>query len=156
MTRPYRLEPVKIYESAKAVLEKVVIKVNTTTKPWNGGYLDQVDAGKAAMFILGWTGDYNTADNFIGTFFSSLDNRFGLKNYEWGPELVQSLKDADSTPDEAARVKKYEDINKKLVEQYLPAVPVSHSPPAIVVKNTVKGITPSPLTDEKFADVTVG
>ena len=53
-------------------------------------------------------------------------------------------------------MKKYEDINKKLVEQYLPAVPVSHSPPAIVVKNTVKGITPSPLTDEKFADVTVG
>lgn len=156
VTRPYMPAPVKIYEAAKADLEKVGIKVNTTTKPWNGGYLDQVDAGKAAMFILGWTGDYNTADNFIGTFFSSLDNRFGLKNYEWGPELVQSLKDADSTPDEAARVKKYEDINKKLVEQYLPAVPVSHSPPAIVVKNTVKGITPSPLTDEKFADVTVG
>lgn len=156
VTRPYMPAPVKIYEAAKADLEKVGIKVTTTTKPWNGGYLDQVDAGKASMFMLGWTGDYNTADNFIGTFFSSLENRFGLKNYDFGPALVKELQEADSTADEGARAKKYEEINKKLVEQYLPAIPISHSPPAIVVKKGIKGITPSPLTDEKFSGVTLG
>ena len=39
---------------------------------------------------------------------------------------------------------------------YLPAVPISHSPPAIVVGSNISGLVPSPLTDEKFASVSKG
>ena len=39
--------------------------------------------------------------------------------------------------------------------KYLPAVPISHSPPAIVVQPKVQGLIASPLTDERFDTVTV-
>jgi len=41
------------------------------------------------------------------------------------------------------------------MQEYLPAIPISHSPPAIVLAKGVSGVTPSPLTDEKFDQVTV-
>jgi peptide/nickel transport system substrate-binding protein len=39
--------------------------------------------------------------------------------------------------------------------EQLPAVPLSSSPPAIVVRNGVNGLIPSPLTDERFLTVSV-
>jgi peptide/nickel transport system substrate-binding protein len=156
VSRPYMPAPQKIFEAIRTDLEAVGIKVTTTTKPWNGGYLDQVDAGKASAFLLGWTGDYNTADNFLGTFFSDPTNRFATKNYPFAAALTKALADADSMADTAARTKAYEDLNAKIMLEYLPAIPISHSPPAMVVAKNVSGITPSPLTDEKFAGVTLG
>lgn len=155
VTRPYMPAPQRLYDAMRSDLEKVGIKVKPTTKPWNGGYLDQVDAGQAGAFLLGWTGDYNTADNFIGTFFGDTENRFKTSNYPWGKELSAQLKEADGIVDEAARAKKYEEINAKIMQEYLPAIPISHSPPAIVLAKGVSGVTPSPLTDEKFDQVTV-
>jgi peptide/nickel transport system substrate-binding protein len=35
---------------------------------------------------------------------------------------------------------------------YLPAIPISSSPPALVLASNLQGVTPSPLTDEKFVD----
>ena len=40
--------------------------------------------------------------------------------------------------------------------RYLPAIPISHSPPAIVVAGDVKGLVASPLTDERFYTVSKG
>lgn len=156
VTRPYMPAPQKIFEAIRTDLEAVGIKVKPVTKPWNGGYIDQVDGGKAASFLLGWTGDYNTADNFIGTFFGTTTNRFATGAYPWGATLATALEEADATPDEGQRTQKNQDINAKIMTEYLPAVPISHSPPAIVVKNDVSGITPSPLTDEKFTEVKIG
>ncbi|HYO19822.1 MAG TPA: ABC transporter substrate-binding protein [Dermatophilaceae bacterium] len=155
VTRPYMPAPQAIFEAIRTDLEAVGIKVNPVTKPWNGGYIEQVDAGKASAFMLGWTGDYNTADNFIGTFFANTTNRFGTKNYPWGADLVTQLNAADGEKNEAKRKTRYEDINAKLVTEYLPGVPISHSPPAMVVAKNVSGITPSPLTDEEFSGVTL-
>ena len=39
--------------------------------------------------------------------------------------------------------------------EFLPAVPISHSPPALVVREGVEGLEPSPLTAEEFATVTI-
>ena len=61
---------------------------------------------------------------------------------------------ADATVDPAARTAAYEQVNRDLMTKYLPAVPISHSPPAIVVRDNVSGLVPSPLTDERFAPVT--
>ncbi|WP_312722278.1 ABC transporter substrate-binding protein [Mobilicoccus sp.] len=155
VTRPYMPAPQRLYEAMSTDLQKVGIKVKTTTKPWNGGYLDGVDAGQAGAFLLGWTGDYNTPDNFIGTFFGDTTNRFNTGMYPWGKQLSDDLKKADSIVDEGARSKAYEGLNKTIVEQYIPAVPISHSPPALVLGKGVAGVTPSPLTDEKFDQVTL-
>ncbi|HEX2297354.1 MAG TPA: ABC transporter substrate-binding protein, partial [Pseudonocardiaceae bacterium] len=74
----------------------------------------------------------------------------------WGRDLVKSLQDAESEPDQQARTKRYQEINRRLMAEYLPAIPISHSPPAIVVNKRVKGLIPSPLTQEEFGPVSIG
>lgn len=155
VSRPYMPNPEKIFEAIRTDLEAVGITVKASSKPWNGGYLDGVDTGKAQAYLLGWTGDYDSADNFIGTFFGTTDNRFATGEYEWGEELAQDLQAADGTVDEKEREKAYQKLNKELVEDYLPAVPLTHSPPAIVVADNVEGLVASPLTAETFATVSI-
>lgn len=156
VTRPYMPDPQKLYDAIKTDLEAVGIKVETETKPWNGGYLDNVSQGKYDAYFLGWTGDFNSADNFIGTFFGNLKtNRFGTEDQSFGAELSEELKKADAIVDEGERAKAYEELNMKIMEEWLPGLPISHSPPAIVVSKNVKGLVASPLTAEKFASVEV-
>jgi len=153
VTRPYMPNPRDIFGAISANLQAAGIKVNPITKPWNGGYLDDVDEARADLFLLGWTGDYNTPDNFINTFFGNPENRFQTKFSDWGDELASRLKEADSEPDAAKRNKLYEEINADIIEKYLPAIPISHSPPALVVSKNIQGLVPSPLTAEDFNSV---
>jgi len=86
VTRPYMPNPRDIFGAIQADLQKAGITVNATTKPWNGGYLDDVDEARADLFLLGWTGDYNTEDNFIGSFqtgVSQEERRFPLHRLGW-------------------------------------------------------------------------
>jgi len=152
VTRPYMPDPKSVFTAMKADLEAAGITVNETSKDWNGGYLDGVEAHAADLFLLGWTGDYNTPDNFIGGFFTRTGNRFNTAAASWGQTLADSLTAADAIPDESARNAAYDDINKKLMSDYLPAIPISSSPPALVLAANLQGITPSSLTDEKFVD----
>ena len=156
VTRPYMPSPKDIYGAIAADLQKAGITVEAVTKPWNGGYLTDVDQKVPDVFLLGWTGDTGSADNWIGTFFGNPENRFSTGTSPWGATLAADLKKADATPDRDARLKLYEGLNKQIMSEYLPAIPISHSPPALVVKSDVKGITPSPLTDEKFGPVSKG
>ncbi|MGW5642124.1 ABC transporter substrate-binding protein [Saccharopolyspora sp. NPDC003752] len=155
VTRPYMPDPQGIYNALAEDLREAGFTVNPVSKPWNGGYIDDVDNAKADIFLLGWTGDYNTPDNFIGTFFGTPTNRFYTAGAPWGEELATQLKAADSEPDEVKRNQMYQDINRKLMSEYLPAVPLSHSPPAIVTSPRVHGLQTSPLTAEEFASVSV-
>ncbi|XVX21231.1 ABC transporter substrate-binding protein [Actinomycetota bacterium] len=156
VTRPYMPNPQKIYDALKEDLTKVGVKVTTTTKPWNGGYLDGVDNGAYDAWLLGWTGDYDAADNFLGYHFSNLDsNDFHTKVTDFGKALSDDLKKADATVDEGERTAMYEKINQQLIEDYLPVLPLTHSPPAIVVSKNVDGLVVSPLTAEEFSTVTV-
>ncbi|MGH3905959.1 MAG: ABC transporter substrate-binding protein [Pseudonocardiaceae bacterium] len=155
VSRPYLPDPQSIFGAIREDLEEVGVKVNPVSKPWNGGYIDDVDNARADLFLLGWTGDYNSPDNFIGTFFGSLQNRFWLEAAPWGRELVDALKKADGEADEQTRIGLYQEINRKLMAEYLPAVPISHSPPAIVVRKNVKGLVASPLTAEEFGPVSI-
>jgi len=156
VSRPYMPDPQKIHAAFTKDLEAVGIKVDTVSKPWNGGYLDDTNANKYDAWLLGWTGDYNAADNFLGTFFANYDqNDFNTKAYPWGKQLSEDLKKADAIVDVAEREAAYKKINQQIAEEYLPGIPVSHSPPALVVSGNVQGLVPSPLTAETFDTVTV-
>ena len=159
VSRPYMPDPQKIYEALRTDLEAVGINVKVSTASWNGGYLDNVsgEPGKYDAYILGWTGDYDSADNFIGTFFGNLkDNDFGTDVMPWGEQLADDLKAADAIVDEDERGAAFEEINQQIMEEYLPGLPISHSPPALVVGPGVDGLVASPLTAEEFDTVTVG
>jgi peptide/nickel transport system substrate-binding protein len=156
VSRPYMPTPQKIYEALRKDLEAVGIKVQVNTKPWNGGYLDTVDNGGYDAWLLGWTGDYNSPDNFIGTFFGGLKtNDFHTSATSYGAKLSADLAAADAIVDEGQRAAAYEKLNQEIMEQYLPGLAISHSPPALVVSGKVKGLVPSPLTAETFSSVTV-
>ncbi len=157
VSRPYMPDPQRIHDALRADLEAVGIKVNVESAPWNGGYLDKVTAEGYDAWLLGWTGDYNAAGNFVGTFFGNLqENDFSTKVLPWGKKLAEDLAAADALVDEEERAAAYEEINRQIMEEYLPALPISHSPPALVVGPEVEGLEPSPLTAEEFASVSVG
>ncbi|MCP2164482.1 ABC transporter substrate-binding protein [Goodfellowiella coeruleoviolacea] len=156
VTRPYMPNPKDLYGAIAADLDKIGVKCNAVTKPWNGGYIEDLDQGKTDLFLFGWTGDYNVADNFLGQFFGSPTNRINTGASPWGQQLSDDLHAASIEPDKARRIEMYKDINKRIMSEYLPAVPISHSPPALVFNSKVKGVVPSPLTDEKFAPVSKG
>ena len=157
VSRPYMPNPQKLHDAIRTDLEAAGVKVNVVTKPWNGGYLDGVDNGLYDMFLLGWTGDYDSADNFIGTFFGNYaSNDFHTKVTDYGKKLADDLAAADAIVDEAERTAAYEKLNEQIMMEYLPALAISHSPPALAVGKGVEGVVPSPLTAEEFSGVTVG
>jgi peptide/nickel transport system substrate-binding protein len=152
ITRPYMPNPVDIGAAVTDDLKAVGIKVNVVQEPWNGGYKDDVQkAGKQDLHLLGWTGDYADAGNFIGTFFGRQKAEFGFDD----PRLFSALSNADAqlTPD--AKKAAYESASV-LISQFVPAVPLASSPPGIVVAKDVHGLIPSPLTDERFYTVSKG
>jgi peptide/nickel transport system substrate-binding protein len=156
VVRPYLPDPAAIFQAISQDLEEVGFTIEPTALPWSPDYLNAAQAGAADIHLLGWTGDYNDAYNFIGTFFSEREG--GRSKAEFGafsaPEIFEALAAADAEPDESARIELYQDANR-LIMDYLPAIPISHSPPALVVREGVEGLEPSPLTAEEFATVSI-
>ena len=150
ITRPYMPNPADLFSAMAANLEAVGITVNPVARPWNGGYKDDVQkAGSHDLHMLGWTGDYNDAGNFVGTFFGREKAEFGPQD----PAMFADLAKADAIPDPAGHAAAYEQANKNIMSTYLPAVPILTTGPAIVVRENVQGLIPSPLTDERFVTV---
>ncbi|MGW0431833.1 ABC transporter substrate-binding protein [Micromonospora sp. NPDC003197] len=153
VTRPYMPNPQEIFTVLANDLQAVGIKVNGVPRPWNGGFKDDVQQfGKHDLHILGWTGDYNDPGNFVGTFFGRGKIEFGDQSMT---EMFDAIAKADATVDEAAKKAAWEQVNRDIAAKWLPAVPVWHAPPAIVVTKDVKGLVASPLTAEVFDTVTV-
>ena len=151
VSRPYMPSPEDIYTSLKAQLEAVGIKVTPVANKWSPDYLDKIQGGTAhGIHLLGWTGDYNDPDNFIGVFFGTKANEWGFDN----PELFQALKEARAMGDAAAQKAKYEEINK-MIADFVPGVPLTHAPPSLAFGKGVAGYVPSPIQDEVWNLVTI-
>ena len=101
--------------------------------------------GKADLHFLGWTADYPDMYNFIGTWFARPLPQWGFNNQA----IFDALAEADAEPDADTRYAMYEQINAQIME-FLPGVPISHTPVAIVFAPNVTGVPPSPLLDERF------
>lgn len=153
VTRPYMPNPQEIAGAIQNDLNAAGIKTKLVPEPWNGGYKDDVQKfGKQDLHLLGWNADYNDAGNFLGTFFGRAKAEFGFNN----PALFNELAKADATVDPAAKNAAYVKANQDIMAKYLPAIPLLHSPPAIVVDKNVTGLQPSPLNNEHFAAVSKG
>ncbi|WP_130014354.1 ABC transporter substrate-binding protein [Serinicoccus sediminis] len=156
VTRPYMPDPQRVYDAVKADWEAAGITVEPVTKPWNGGYIDDVTSSRSPAYFLGWTGDLNSADNFLCAFFCGDDNQFGTSAYDWHEDLQEQISAADAEADEDTREELYRELNADIMsEEWLPGLPLSHSPPAVVVGPNVEGLVPSPLTAEDFSTITI-
>jgi len=154
VSRPYMPDPGAIFEVISQNLTDAGFVIEPVALVWNPEYLDAVQNGLADIHLLGWTGDYDDAYNFIGTFFDAKAG--GASKLDFGgyvnEDLFTQFAAADGEPDPDVREGLYQDLNNDIME-FLPGIPLSHSPPALVVAENVDGLVPSPLTAENFATV---
>ena len=152
VSRPYMPNPKNNFEAMAASLNKSGFKVVPKTAPWDPDYLGRVDEGNAGhLHLIGWTGDFADADNFIGTFFQDFNPQFGFRD----PELFKLLDDAEVEPDRQARIDLYKQANEHIMET-LPAIPYAHTKPALAFRSDIEGFVPSPTTNELFNTVSIG
>ncbi|RMI37834.1 ABC transporter substrate-binding protein [Streptomyces triticirhizae] len=148
VTRPYMPAPADIYELLRADLEAVGVTIEPRPLTWNPDYQEATRSGGCDIYLLGWTGDFNEAYNFLGTWFDGYQQEWGFEN----EEIFDLLTEVRQEPDVAAREALYQEANEAIME-FLPGVPISSSPPSIAFSPDVNPPTVSPLTQENFAEV---
>jgi peptide/nickel transport system substrate-binding protein len=151
VSRPYMPDPVKNFQAFSASLTKAGFKVVPHAAPWNPDYLGGVQAGKAQVFLYGWTGDYGDPDNFAGTFFRTPQKQWGFNN----PAIFNILTKARDETSLAKRIALYKQAENMLMN-FLPGVPYAHTSPALAFQKNVNGYVPSPVDIQFFSSVSVG
>jgi len=151
VSRPYMPDPASNFQAFKADLEKVGFKIVPKSAPWSPDYLDAYQSGKAQMYLIGWTGDYGDAGDFLGIFFGSEKPEWGFKN----PKIFGLLQAADSATDQAKREALYKQAAVEIAN-FVPGVPYAHTGPFLAFAKNVQGYIPSPVTTELFSTVTLG
>ncbi len=154
VSRPYMPDPKRNFEAFAASLNKSGFKVTPKSAPWNPDYLGRADEGNAGnLRMLGWTGDYGDADNFIGTFFQSPQKAWGTTTKPL-TAIEKLLNDAEIETEQSKRETLYQEANRAIMTQ-LPGVPYAHSKPALAFRANIKGYIASPTTNELFSTVTI-
>ncbi len=89
----------------------------------SGEFIDESTSGRLdGIHLLGWTGDYPHATNFLDFHFNADNPQFGTPH----PEVYEPLKEASSLADVAATLPLYAAANNALKE-LVPMIPVVHS-----------------------------
>lgn len=146
VSRPYMPNPEEIFTNLSAQLEEVGITVDPQPDAWSPDYLDRIQgSADHGIHLLGWTGDYNDTDNFVGVFFGQESREWGFDN----PELFDALREARAEPDLEAQIPLYEDINEQIAE-FIPGVPLAHPAPSLAFSERVTSFPVSPVNDEVF------
>ncbi|MGX1793186.1 ABC transporter substrate-binding protein [Microbacterium sp. NPDC055312] len=149
VSRPYMPNPEQIFTVLAKQLEEAGVKVNPQTDAWSPDYLEKISSTPDhGIHLLGWTGDYNDTDNFVGVFF-------GQQSAEWGfdnPELFSELADARGISNIDDQTKAYEKINEDVAE-FIPGVPLAHPAPTLAFDKRVKSYPASPVNDEVFSEI---
>lgn len=151
VSRPYMPSPEDTYVSIKAQLEAVGLKIKPVADKWTPEYIDKVQGTtNHGIHLLGWTGDYNDTDNFVGVFFGKPSNEWGFNN----PTLFNELTAARGLPTREEQTPAYEKINEDIMK-FAPGVPIASPVPSLAFGEGVKGYEPSPVQDEVWNTVTV-
>lgn len=145
VSRPYMPNPEQIYTNLATQLEAVGIEIDAQSNEW-GEYLDRMQGGEDhGIHLLGWTGDYNDPDNFVGTFFGAQTNEWGFDN----PELFDALTEARGLATAEEQEPAYAEINRQIME-FLPGIPLAHPVPTLVFDPRVTSYPASPVQDEVY------
>ena len=150
VSRPYMPSPVDTYNVIAQQLEAVGIKEKPAADSWTD-YLDRI-AGTTdhGIHLLGWTGDYNDPDNFLGVFFGQRTKEWGFTNQK----LFDELTAARAIPSVDQQKPVYEKINQEAMD-FLPGVPLASPVPSLAFSPGVQGFVPSPVQDEPWNHIVV-
>jgi peptide/nickel transport system substrate-binding protein len=146
VSRPYMPTPEEVFTNISAQLQAVGITIDPQPNAWSPDYLDRIQGSENhGLHLLGWTGDYNDTDNFLGVFFGSASLEFGFDN----PDLFAALTEARGVGNIEDQIPMYEDINETIAE-YIPAIPLAHPAPSLAFSDRVASYPVSPVNDEVF------
>ncbi|WP_300401534.1 ABC transporter substrate-binding protein [Nocardioides sp.] len=152
VSRPYMPSPADTFNVVRSQLEAVGLKIKPTADVWNPDYLEKIQgSANHGIHLLGWTGDYNDTDNFVGVFFGTATDEWGFDN----SDLFAKLREARQIPTVEEQIPLYEEINADVME-FLPGVPLAHPAPSLAFGPNVTGYEPSPVNDEVWNAVSVG
>lgn len=148
VSRPYMPDPEQIFTVLSSQLAEVGVETTPVSEEWVE-YLDRT-TGTAdhGIHLLGWTGDYNDTDNFVGVFFGQQSSEWGFDN----AELFEKLNEARGVSSLEDQTALYEDINE-MVAQFIPGVPLAHPAPTLAFDPRVESYPASPVNDEVFTDI---
>jgi len=152
VSRPYMPQPEDTFNVIRTQLEAVGLKIKPTADQWDPDYLEKIQGtDKHGIHLLGWTGDYNDTDNFLGVFFGTATAEWGFTNQQ----LFNDLKQARGLPTVEEQTPVYEKVNQDVMD-YLPGVPLAHPVPSLAFSPDVKGYQPSPVQDEVWNTISLG
>jgi peptide/nickel transport system substrate-binding protein len=156
VSRPYMPSPNLNFAAFKASLERSGFEVRAVSEPWRPDYVKHVNEGTGGhLNLIGWTGDYADADNFVGTFFQSANPQFGLTRQGAHGVIAKLLDRAEAEVNQAKRITLYKRINR-LIAEFIPGVPYAHSTPGVAVERRVRNYKASPVGTERFYGITIG
>ncbi|MDQ1104166.1 ABC transporter substrate-binding protein [Nocardioides zeae] len=143
ISRPYMPQPDDTFNIVRSQLEAVGLTVEPVAAEWTD-YLEQVqNTPDHGIHLLGWTGDYDDPDNFLGVFFGQQSLEWGFDNAELFAEVAAPR--ALTTTDEQRPL--YEQVNRDVME-FLPGVPLASPVPSLAFAENVEGYEASPVQDE--------
>ena len=146
--RPYLPDPHAIARRFAASLERAGFSVSLGPEPWLPDYLRRVRTGGAALYLLGWIGDYADAGAFLQPLFGPESTGFGFTSVP----LERLLERADGEPSPPARASLYRRANRSIM-RLLPGVPFVTTRQPVGLRRSVRGFVPSPLGIESLAAV---
>jgi peptide/nickel transport system substrate-binding protein len=151
VSRPYMPAPQDTFNIIRSQLEAVGLKVKATADQWDPDYLNKMQGtANHGIHLLGWTGDYNDPDNFIGVFFGTEQPEWGFTN----PDLFSALDAARGLPTVEEQTPAYQEINRQIMD-FLPGVPLAHPVPSLAFAPEVSGYQQSPVQDEVYNTVSI-
>ena len=149
VSRPYMPDPEQIFTVLASQLSEVGVVTNPITDAWNPDYLDKITGTpNHGIHLLGWTGDYNDTDNFVGVFFGGPSSEWGFDN----PDLFSALSQARGISSLDEQTALYEEINE-MVATFIPGVPLAHPAPTLAFAPRVESFPASPVNDEVFNEI---
>ena len=154
VSRPYMFDPQKIAEAIQSYLLDVGIDADIFQEDW-GTYLQDTEAGKHPMCLLGWSGDNGDPDNFIYVLLDKDATTVGSAGnvaFYRSDELHDINIAARQTYDFEQRVSLYEQA-QQIIHRDAPWVPIAHSTQVIAFKHNVHGYVLHPTTRKFFQPV---
>lgn len=112
-----------------------LFEINLQSTLWDTYNAERVEHAYPA-YQLGWFPDYSDADNYLSPFF--LDDNFLANDYQ-DDEVNDLILDQATTPDEAEREAKLEEV-QQLVAEDLSTVPYLQGAQVAVAQNDITGV----------------
>jgi peptide/nickel transport system substrate-binding protein len=143
-------DPPKIGEAIQSYLAAVGIMVKFYQIDW-ATYLQETEAGKHQMCLLGWTGDNGDPDNFMNVLYGPNACSIGTAgNYGFynDPKAQELLTAALQTFDVDERARYYKEA-QEMIHESANWVYIAHSNQNTVLRSNVMGYAQHP-TSRKF------